>query len=149
VTRSYMCHDSFVCVPWRIDINDMTHVNAANVTWLMNMCAMTHFYVCYDASTFVTWRMNIQQIWRASFICVPWLISMCTMTHLYLWYASCICSKCDVTQEYVIENVRVQSGVRDETLSYMRLIHMCAMTDGTHSYIRLMYTQLNVRHDWV
>jgi len=56
VTHSYVCRDSFVCVPW-----------------LIHMCAMTHFYV-------VEWfTMQVK-----GFICVTFLICMCAATHLYV-----------------------------------------------------------------
>jgi len=62
-------------------------------------------------------------MWRDSWICVPWLVSMCAMTHLYLWHDSCVCSKCDVTHEYVCH---------DSFLCVPWLISMCAMT---HFYV--------------
>ena len=52
MTRSYVYHNSFICVPW------LVHMYA----WVIHMCAMTHSYVPHD-----------------SFICVPWLIHMCAM----------------------------------------------------------------------
>ena len=63
-THSYMCHDSFIHVPWLIHTYAMTHFNT---------CAMTHSYMCHD-----------------SFIHVPWLIHTCAMTHSYMCHDSFI-----------------------------------------------------------
>jgi len=79
MTHSYVCHDSFICVPW-----------------LIHMCDTTHSYVWHDSFICVTYL-----VWCASFICmtchmcttenapsasgksVVWLIHMCDMTHVH------------------------------------------------------------------
>ena len=52
-THSYVCHDSFICVPW-----------------LIVMCVITHLYVCHDS-----WLMTRSHACYAS-----WLIHICVMT---------------------------------------------------------------------
>jgi len=107
---SYLWHDSFICVTWRIHMCDMTHSYVWHdaficVTWRIHTCDMTHSYVWHDAFICVTWRIhmcdmthscvwwkNVQgdilvcdmtysYVWHDSFICVTWLIHMCDMTH--------------------------------------------------------------------
>jgi len=50
--HSYVCHDSFICVPWLIDMCAMTHTYVCHdsficVPWLIHMCVMTRSYVPY------------------------------------------------------------------------------------------------------
>jgi len=45
VSHSYVCHDSFLCVPW-----------------LIPMCAMTHSYVWHDSFMCVTWLLHTYEI---------------------------------------------------------------------------------------
>jgi len=54
MTHSYVCHDSFICVPWFIHMCAMTHSYVCHdsficVPWFIHMCAMTHSYVCHDS----------------------------------------------------------------------------------------------------
>jgi len=74
MTHSYVWHDAFICVTWRIHMCDMTHSYVWQdaficVTWRIHMCDMTHSYVWHDA-----------------FICVTWRLHMCDMTHSYVWH---------------------------------------------------------------
>jgi len=48
MTHSYVCWDSFICVPW-----------------LIHICAMTHSYVCHDSFICLPWLIHM---WHASFI---------------------------------------------------------------------------------
>jgi len=90
VTHPYVCHDSFIRVPWLIHTCAMTYSrwelifddacpadikNSCffgawfSVMRIGFMCAMTHSYVCHDP-----------------FICVPWLIHMCAwLIHMCAW----------------------------------------------------------------
>ena len=66
---SYVWRDSFTCVTWLIDVCDMSHsyvryVSFIRVTWHIHMCGVTRSYVRHD-----------------SFMCVTWFIRMCDMTH--------------------------------------------------------------------
>jgi len=84
MTRSYVWHDSFIHVTWRIRMWDRTHSYVCYdafvcVTRLIHMCAMIHPYVQHG-----------------SLVCVTWLIPICDMTQsydrhirmIYMWYVS-------------------------------------------------------------
>jgi len=91
ITHIYMCHDSFIYVPWLIDV--MYDIPLPH----MKHCTMTHSYMCRDSFIYVPWLVHICamthrcNVWHTfvahaslhhdSFICVPWLIRMCAMTH--------------------------------------------------------------------
>ena len=62
VLRSYVCHDSFICVPWFIHV-----------------CAMTHSYVCAVVWVMcVTWLIHIMK-----HITQEVSVHVCHMTHTY------------------------------------------------------------------
>jgi len=102
VTDSYVCQDSFLCVPLLISMCAMTHFYVCHdwiicVPWLIHMCAMTHFYVCHDASTaysksfhgsprnFRTSFHRSPQNFKQGFSCVngrPLLIPIYSLLHL-------------------------------------------------------------------
>ena len=116
MTHSYMCHDSFICVPW-----------------LIHMCAMTHSYVCHDSficdvnPCIQGWGVRVcvcicvcgggvagskspnspySYVWHDSFTCVPSLIHTCTMTHWYVCHDAFVCvpwliRTCAMTHSYV------------------------------------------------
>jgi len=53
-------HDSWMCVTWLMNVCDMTHECVWHdswmcVTWLMNVCDMSHECVWRDSLTCVTW----------------------------------------------------------------------------------------------
>jgi len=73
MTHSDVWHDSFTCV-----------------TWLIQMCDITHFKC-------VTWL--ISSVWHDSFRCVTRLIYMRDMTHSDVWRDSF--HICDMTHSYV------------------------------------------------
>jgi len=76
-TGKLVCHDSLIYVSWLID-----------------MCVVTHSYVWYGSSTCVTWLVLIPSLslpwcdWRAG---VSWLPHMCVMTPSYVCHESVIC----------------------------------------------------------
>jgi len=82
MTHSYMCQDSFICVPWLIPMCAM----------IISMCAMTYSYIRHDSFlceyahmlAWVHWDTIGCCKYHDSFIYVPWLILMCTMTHSYV-----------------------------------------------------------------
>ena len=49
------------------------------VTWLVNMCDMTHFHTC---------DMTRLHVWHDSFRCVTWLARIRDMTQSYVWHVS-------------------------------------------------------------
>jgi len=123
MTHSYVWHDSFICVAWRIHT---LRGSFTCVTWLIHMCAMTHAHV-----------------WHDSFTCVTWLIHMCDMTHSYMWHDSFICvtwlihmsgltlEKFDVTFDVKFD-VTYWYLRRDSLITVTWLTHTC---DMTHSYV--------------
>jgi len=63
MTHSYVWHDSFMCVTWRIHMCNMTHSYVWHdsficVTWLIHTSDMTHSYVWRDSFTRVTWLIG-------------------------------------------------------------------------------------------
>jgi len=85
-------------VTWVIDICDMTHWHMWHdsltyVTWLIDICDMTHLHMWHDSLTYVTWLIYICDMtnwlmWHDSFTYVTWLIDICDMTHLHMWHDS-------------------------------------------------------------
>jgi len=122
--KSYVWHDSFICV-WR----DTRHRDALHVTWLDS-------HVRHDSVICGTWPSHM---W-------DWLSHMCDMTYSYVRHDSFICATwlihmCDMTHSYVRN---------DSFICATWLKHMC---DMTHSYVRhesvhmWVMTQLYVGHD--
>ena len=67
------------------------------VTWLMNMCDMTHEYVWHDSWICVTWFPYIPLTYESAavkvlniYTRVTWLICMRDMAHEYVWQDSWI-----------------------------------------------------------
>jgi len=85
ITHSYVYHDSFTCVTWRvwrvtwhvltteksaariasksIQVVDVTWLSFIYVPWLIHICAMTHSNVCHDSFKCVPWR-----VWNETFL---------------------------------------------------------------------------------
>ena len=87
MTHSYVCHDSFVCVPWLIC-----------VTWLIHLCGMTLSFVFVRRDSFICetclvcmWDMTRLYLRHDSFICETWLVCMWDMTRLYVRHDSLLC----------------------------------------------------------
>jgi len=72
MTRSYICHESFICVTWLIHSCAMTRSSAP---WLFHTLC-----ICSSAL--------FGPVTHVSFTCVPWLIDICAMTHSYMHYES-------------------------------------------------------------
>jgi len=160
MTHSYVCHDSFICVPWLIH-------SFICATWLVHMrdvthsymCAMTRSYVCHDSFVYVPWLIHMcdmthSYVWHDSFICGTWLIHMCAMTHSYVWHDSFICVPwlihsfiCatwlvhmrDVTHSYMCDMTRSYAW-RD---SFVCATWLVDMRDVNHSYMCNIYVQLS------
>ena len=122
-TQSYVWHDAFICVTWRIHMCDMTHSygwhgSHSCVTWLIYMCDMTQSAACHNSSN-RAWDHGLRyllhtlrtlaHVWYDSFICVTWLIHMCGTTHLCVWSDSFMSLTwlilCDMTHSYVWHNL--------------------------------------------
>jgi len=75
MTRSYMQHDSFVCV---------SHDDAIIfATWLVHICDMTHSYVL-AMTHWYTRQDSFRCVSHDSFMYTPWLIHVCDRTHSYV-----------------------------------------------------------------
>jgi len=76
MTHSYVWHDPFICVTWRIHMSDMTHSYARRDSF---KCVMPHPHVCYDSFTRVpclihTCDTTNSHVWQNPFRCVTRLI---------------------------------------------------------------------------
>jgi len=111
ITRGDVWHDSLICV-----------------TWLIDVCEVTHWYV--------KWLIDM---WSDSLICVTWLIEMCDMTH---WYVRRDSLMCDVTHWYMWLDSYVW---HDSSLSWQQILRLRLSNHGnmTHSYT------CNVTHSYV
>ena len=97
ITHSYTWHDSLICVTWHIhiyvrlldkrcygsNVGVYSSERAFSLTWLMDICDMTHSYTRHDSFIHVIWL----SFW---FICVTWLIHTRDMTQSDMWCDSCI-----------------------------------------------------------
>jgi len=168
MTHSYVCHDSFICVAWRIHMRN-------SATDLVHMCDVTHLRVWHDSFIYrsVTWLIHVRDmshayVWNDTFIFVVELVRMRDMTHSYfkVWHTSYLRDACFVTVRFIGQflqksptisgsfakmtcNLRHPIGLR-HPVSVRRLIHMC---DVTHWYVRhdlfiCVTWSLHVRHAW-
>ena len=96
-----VCHDSFICVPWLLQMCDMTHSHVWHgsftcVTWLIHMCYMAHSHVWHDSFTCETWFIHMCDMTHSyvrhdSFIRETWLIDMWDMAHSHVLHDSFLC----------------------------------------------------------
>jgi len=117
VTYSYVSHDSFIRVMWRIHMCDVTHsyvwrdsfgqilrlshacvwdCQGPWVVWLNHMCNMAHSYVKHDSSgqTRRFWCgcfWGCQDLWHDSFIHATWLVHIGLWHDSFTWYDLFIC----------------------------------------------------------
>jgi len=133
ITRLYVWHGSYVCVPWLLhtpdrclrnctvqEVCDMIcryvwHHSSICLTWLICMCAMTPSY---------TWSLFAKLlrercVWHDLSICVTSLVYMFDMAHMYVCHDSFI--HLIVVCKIAAWKVRVTSFVRmcDITLPYV------------------------------
>ena len=116
MTRSYVRHDSFICV-----------------TWLNHIYDMNHSYMWHDTFTRVTWlidryvslngAMHAQSTWRADLLASSQHFGVCDMTHSYVWHDSFICAT------WLIHTCDVW---RADLLAFSQHFGVC---DTTHSYV--------------
>jgi len=177
MTHSYVCHDSFVCVPWLIHTRAMTHSylwhdSFIRAPWIVHMDAITRSYVCYGAFTCVPWLVHTCALTHSylcpdSFIRVPWLIHMCAMAHSYVCHDLCtyvpwIVHMSALTQSYVSHGsfICVPWPIRmcamthlyvcpDSFICVPWLIHMCAITRSHECHVSSKYSIKNKSHHHV
>jgi len=125
MTHSYLCHDSFICVPWLFHV---CHDSFICVRWLFCVCHDSFirvpwlFHVCHD-SFVMSWLIHAR---HDSSICVmthpymPWLIFVCAMTHQYMPWLIYICHDSSI---YALTHLSVSHI--DPSMRLMWLIHMC------------------------
>ena len=114
MTQRYIMWLTPVCVTWLDEMCDMTHScmwhdSCMRVTRPIPMCDMTHSYV-----------------WHDSCICVTWPIHMCDMTHPYVW----LIQICDMTHSDVWHD----SFICVTLLIQIQILYMAAMCDMTESH---------------
>ena len=119
---SYVWRDSFICVTWLIQMCDVTHSDVWRdsfrcVTWLIQMCDVTHSDVWHDAFQHASWcDMTHSYVWHDSFACESWLIHLRDMVHSKVWRDSFLC----VT--YVIHMCRRDAFLCVTGLNYMDVV---------------------------
>jgi len=89
MTRSYMWHDSFICV-----------------SWLHLMCNKTHSYAWQDSFICMIWSMHmcdttLLYVWHDPFICMTRLLHLCAMTHAYVWHNCCVMTDAEFVQMFI------------------------------------------------
>ena len=140
---SYVWHDLFIFVTWRIHMCDMTQSHVWHDTFI---CVTRRIYVCDMAHSYA---------WSDSIICVIWLIHMCDLAQSYVRNDTFICVtryfhffifwtthvKKKITYSYVWHDLFVfwhmcdmthSNAWHDVFICVTWLIHMC---DLTHSYV--------------
>jgi len=106
MTREWVHTYEFICVTWLIQMCDMTHSCVWRdafvcVSWLIHVWLCDMQGVCH-ALVSHTKLLPYSHVCHDSFICVPWLIHICDMTHSYVWHDSFMCvpwlirNKCDM-----------------------------------------------------
>jgi len=98
VNHSYVCHDSFICVPWLIHMSIMTHLCVCHDsfmrdmtyifchTWMNRGTRMTHSY-----GTWLIYMGHDSFIWDMTHLYGTWLI------HIYVWQDSLFHVSCAMT----------------------------------------------------
>jgi len=122
MTRSRVCHDSFMCVWYNTSARHTDHCVMS--PWLVHACAMTHSYVCGT-----THRQGAPTVCclNDSFICVPWLIHVCVSHRQGEPTAVCM------THSYVCVTAHRQDTpttvccLHDSFTRVPLLIHMCVV----------------------
>ena len=67
-----MCHTTHSNVTW-LTGHSYDNTNAYTVTWLIDMCDMTHAHIC-TTTHWPEWHDSCIHVWHDSLTCAPWLI---------------------------------------------------------------------------
>ena len=159
MSRSYVWHDSFVCVwhgsfirvtrlicmcvTWLIYV--VTRLIYLCVTWLIHTCDMTHVCLCDMARLCVT---------RLLYLCETWLIRMCDTNSSFVCEMRYQCmiataTHCNTLQHTATHcNTAIQMG--DSTRFCVKCVtglsHVCDMTDA---YVTWRIQTCNMSHPYV
>jgi len=155
MTHSNVCHDSFKCVPWCIQICAMTRSDVRHdafkcVTRLIHrrVWDVTHEH----RYLYILYAMPSSNVCHHSFKCVTWLIPKSVILHLYVtWLVySSVFTSC--TPCFVQMRAMKHSNVWPDSFKYAPWrIQMCApwliqKSAETHLYVTwLVYSYVCVR----
>jgi len=150
VTHLYVCHDSFICVPWLIHMCAMTHSYVCHdsficVPWLIHMCAMTHSYVkvlsCLDCLHFHV----MLHLKRAA--PYQWVMSHVSTSHVTHMNGSCDTYEGGMSHMWK-SNVTDMTGASHTFICVISHIHMRHVTHSyasCHTFICVM-SHIHMRH---
>jgi len=138
MTRSYLWHNSVICVPWLTHVCDMTRSDVwydsiICVTWLDHISTMTWSCLWHDSIRCVTWLNHMcgiawSYLYHDSIISVTWLNHICSLTQSRMWhnsirYVPWFDHLCDMTRSYVCHDLIIHVPwlvhVRDMTRWYV------------------------------
>jgi len=112
MTRSYVWHDSFICVTWLICVMNVWRVSFKCIyvrtsqmcgvihsnmyTWAHHKCGVLSYIYeltlrgTWTRPKYVTWFIQMcdviySNVWRNLFKCVTWYIQMCDTIHSKVW----------------------------------------------------------------
>jgi len=115
MTLSYVWHDLFICMTWRVHMCDMTDSYAwydSRIcgTWLIHMCDMlthmcatTRSCVWHDPFTCLTWPIIC--VWHDSLICVIWRFHMFVSLALHYCYGVARVSRIKLYYRSLLQNI--------------------------------------------
>ena len=101
---------------------------ASSMTWLIQICDMTHLHMWHDSLIHVTWLIHTcdtthLHMWHDSLIPVTWLIHTCDTTHLHTCdithvtrliytHVTWLIDTCDMTHWYMWHDSLIHTGPR-------------------------------------
>ena len=147
MTHSYVWHDAFICVTWRIHVYDM-HLSYV----VVHMCDMGHSHMWHDAFMCVIcwfiWMSHATYVWHECVwhdpsMCVSWLIHTCDCITFHISQdakereghvvsintgvnESCHILTSHVTYEWVMSHMNASCHTYECVMSHMQMSH------GTH-----------------
>jgi len=120
MTRSYVWRDSFLRVPWLVDMCATTELSGDAARR-----GARRQRGWWDSFWFV-WHDSFWCAWHDSYLCVTWLVPMCDMTRSCMGHDSLICVTWLVDTCDLIQLTEMQPGARPDI----------KVGGGTHFYMR-------------